>query len=151
MPDDSLLSELTLFAGLDGLAILRLLELADLQTYEAGSVIVTEASHGDGIYILYEGALAVETANSDGQSLRLATIVERGAFFGEVATVDPGPRSASVLAESKSSLLVLTLDALEQLYVEFPEAKVLILQNIARVLAKRLRSVNAQYAQHTSF
>ena len=81
----------------------------------------------------------------------LATIVDRGAFFGEVAMADPGLRSELVLAESKASLLVLTLDAIEQLYVEFPEAKVVvILQNIARVLVNRLRKANAQYAHYTS-
>ena len=107
-------SELTLFTGLEGEAILRLIELADLQLYTAGNVIVSEASHGDAIYILYEGQLAVETENSEGESVRLATIAERGAFFGEVALVDPGPRSASVLSETDASLLVLTIEALDQ-------------------------------------
>ena len=143
-------SELTLFTGLEGEAILRLIELADLQVFSAGSVIVSEASHGDAIYILYEGELAVETESNEGNSVRLATIADRGSFFGEVALVDPGPRSASVLAESEATLLVLTIGALDQFYAEFPEAKVVILHNIARVLAQRLRNANAQYAQYTS-
>ena len=142
-------SELTLFTGLDGEAILRLIELADLQVFGVGNVIVSEASHGDAIYILYEGQLAVETASSDGNSVRLATIADRGSFFGEVALIDPGPRSASVLAESEATLLVLTIDSLNQFYDEFPDAKIIILHNIARVLAQRLRNANAQFAQYS--
>jgi CRP-like cAMP-binding protein len=143
-------SELTLFTGLEGEAILRLIELADLEVFSAGSVIVTEASHGDAIFILYEGQLAVETSGSDGTTVRLATIADRGSFFGEVALVDPGPRSASVLAESEATLLVLTIESLEQFYEEFPEARVVILHNIARVLAQRLRNANVQFAQYSS-
>ena len=50
----------------------------------------------------------------------------------------------------KGSFPVLTLDNFEQLYVGFPEAKVVILQNIVRVLANRLRNANAHYPHYTS-
>ena len=148
--DIDFFSELTLFTGLEGAEVLRLIEMAELKEFPPGGTIVREGSRGDALYILYDGKLTVETASTESDSVRLATISDRGSFFGEVALVDPGPRSANVLAETSVSLLVLTTDALEGFYSEFPHAKVIILQNIARVLAKRLRSANAQFAKLTT-
>jgi CRP-like cAMP-binding protein len=148
--DISFFAELTLFTGLEGEEILRLIELSELQKYEAGEAIVTEGSEGDAIFILYEGEISVCTQNDKEQTIVLANVSDRGAFFGEVAAVDPGPRSATVVADTRASLLVLSLDALEQFYGEFAQARFIVLRNIARVLARRLRNANVQFALFSS-
>jgi CRP-like cAMP-binding protein len=132
-----------LFKGLGADEINRLVELAEIQEYGGGDTVVTEGSTGDAIFLLYTGELSVYTHGENGRDIRLAQVQSRGAFFGEIALADPGPRSATVLAEGDSVLLKLSLEALETFFGEFADAQVVILRNIARVLAQRLRDSNA--------
>jgi len=80
----------------------------------------------------------------------LAQVHSQGAFFGEIALADPGPRSATVRADGDSVLLMLSLEALEAFFGEFADAEVVILRNIARVLAQRLRESNVLVASIAS-
>ena len=105
--------------------------------------MVAEGSTGDAIFLLYAGELSVYTHGENGRDIRLAQVKSRGAFFGEIALADPGPRSATVLAEGDSVLLKLSLEALEIFFGEFADAQVVILRNIANGLAQRLRDSNA--------
>jgi len=131
-----------LLKGLGADEINRLVELAEIQEYGGGDTVVTEGSTGDAIFLLYTGELPY-THGENGRDIRLAQVQSRGAFFGEIALADPGPRSATVLAEGDSVLLKLSLEVLETFFGEFADAQVVILRNIARVLAQRLRDSNA--------
>ena len=72
-------------------------------------------------------------ANGDGEWFGLLNnLGQRGVFSCDVAIADPGSRSATVL-------LKLSLEALKNLFGEFVDAQVVILRNIARILARRLR------------
>ena len=132
-----------LFKGLGADEINRLVELAEIQEYGGGDTVVAEGSSGDAIFLLYTGELSVYTHGENGRDIRLAQVQRRGAFFGEIALADPGPHSATVLAEGDSVLQKLSLEALETFFGEFADAQVVILRNIARVLAQRLRDSNA--------
>ena len=85
-----------------------------------------------------------------GRDITLAQVNSQGAFWGEVALADPGPRSATVRADGESVLLMLSLEALEVFFGEFADAQVVILRNIARVLAQRLRESNVLVASIAS-
>ncbi len=139
----ALLRQSSLFTGLEDEEVGRLLELAQVQKFAAGETIVAQGSAGDSLFLLGSGALRVCAEGEGGRSVTLATLAERGAFIGEVAIVDPGPRSATVKAESDAVVLKLSLEALEQFFEEFKETRVVILRNLARVLAQRLRQTNA--------
>jgi len=140
---NAFLRESPLFSDLGTDEINRLVELSEIQEYRTGDTIVTEGSMGDAIFLLYDGELSVHTKDEGGRDIMLAQVHSRGAFFGEVALADPGPRSATVIADEDSVLLMLALEALEVFFGEFADAQVVILRNIARVLARRLRESNA--------
>jgi CRP-like cAMP-binding protein len=74
----------------------------------------------------------------------------QGAFLGEVALADPGPRSATVRADGESVLRMLSLQAIEVRFGEFADAQVVILRNLARVSAQRLPESNALVASIAS-
>jgi CRP-like cAMP-binding protein len=144
------ISNSPLFTGLEPEEVGRLVELAEVQEFKGGEVIVEEGSMGDAIFLLYEGKLSVGTKGKKGRTITLAKLKDRGAFFGEIALADPGPRSATVKADGQAVLLVLSLESLEAFFAQFPEARVVILRNIARVLARRLREANALLASTSS-
>lgn len=61
-----------------------------------------------------------------------------GDFFGEMAFVDRGPRSASAIARTAVDLSVLPADTLERV-VEFNVGTALYLTNVVcKILARRL-------------
>lgn len=132
-----------LFLGLENSSINRLINMAEIHEHAAGDLIVEEGTEGDAIFLLYQGEVSVSN-DCDSGRIHLATLRNSGAFFGEIALVDPGPRSATVTAETSAVLLSIELSVLEEFLVGDPQAHVVILGNIARVLAQRLRDTNAQ-------
>ena len=92
----SFLSRSPLFNGLSDGEINGLLERAKIHQFDDGETVVEEGSQGDTIFLLADGALLVTTEDAQGRSVELAKLDQSGAFFGEIALVDPGPRSATV-------------------------------------------------------
>jgi CRP-like cAMP-binding protein len=62
-----------------------------------------------------------------------------GDFFGEVATLDGGPRTATVVAHTDMEVLVLNRFEFEKLFKSSPE----VAHRMLTVMARRLRHANA--------
>ena len=144
--DHRFLADSDLFVGLSDEQTERLAHLARRRDVAAGDVVVTEGSMGDSLFLLLSGELAVSTRDSRQKDVLLATLRDRGAFFGEMSIVDPAPRSAWVRAVAPSVVLEIDAAQLESFFDSFPEARVLVYRNIARVLARRLRQANTRVA-----
>ena len=145
-----LLRESPLFAGLEEKEIRRLVELAQLQRFHSGAVIVAQGSAGEALYLLCEGSLKVSALGEKDRVVSLATLNEPGTFFGEVSLVDPGPRSATVKAQSEAVVLKVELTALERFFIEFADTQAIVMRNLAKVLAQRLRSTNVAISSISS-
>ena len=121
-----LLHGIPLFSGLDKRQLLRLGQLTDEVDVADGRTLMRQGERGDELFIVIEGNLRVER---DGQ-----VIAHRGAgdFLGEIALVDEGPRSATVIADGPARLLVVGHRAFHTLMDEFPEIQVIVLRELAR-------------------
>ena len=69
-----------------------------------------------------------------------------GNWVGEMSIIDPQPRSASVRALAPSILLVVTTEDLDRLYRRDMKSYLLVVLNIARELARRLRVADGMIA-----
>ena len=78
----------------------------------------------------------------------LTTLDKRGAFIGEVSVVDQGPRTATVTVKDTATMMELTIMAIQQFFSEFSDAEPIVLRNIAKVLARRLRDSNILLGSH---
>jgi len=76
-----------------------------------GERIVAKGEKGDAMYFIASGALSVELGDSE---VRLGS----GDFFGEIALLSRGRRTADVIAISYCSLLALTADEFDRLLAE---------------------------------
>jgi len=121
----------------------ELLALLDPVKAPAGTIIVEQDDPGDSMFIVVEGRCRV-VHHRGGRDVELA-VLTGGDFFGEIALVDEGPRSADVLALSDVSLLKITQATISALAGVYPSAAFKLLVAVGRILVERLRISNQRY------
>jgi CRP-like cAMP-binding protein len=139
-PDDiaNLLATIPLFHGLNNKQLKQLGNRFVPRSYEAGKTIVTQGKGGEGMFVVTAGHAEAVVESTDGTK---TTVNEFGPkdFFGEVAMLDDGPRTASVMATEATECLALTRSDFIALMKNDAE----MATEIAVALAKRLRRVVA--------
>ena len=111
-------------------AELRLISAqSTLALMPAGTVLVRERQHGDEFFVVASGEAEVS------RNGEFVTKVGPGAFFGELALLDPAPRDATVTAITDMEVYRLTSSELSTVLTEVP----LVTRKVLRGMAKRLR------------
>lgn len=131
----------SLFSNLDLDQLEAVERIGREEPFVAGERIVREGDPGEHLYLLMEGEVSV-WKDLDGGSPRRLNVLRPGSYFGEMSILDHEPRSASVVANEASRLLVLDGDRLHELILERPE----IAFEIFRVLTSRVRAAEARLA-----
>jgi CRP-like cAMP-binding protein len=98
--------------------------------HKAGTEIAREGEPGIGLFIITQGSATVSIGG------RKKGSIKPGEFFGEIALLDGGPRTATVTADTDVKLLGLTEWVFRGLVQEHPSIAVKTLQ----AMAGRLRS-----------
>jgi CRP-like cAMP-binding protein len=129
----AVLRAVPLFAKLGPEELLALAELAEPRSFAAGTRIFAEGEPGDAVYLVIRGRVAVERA-----SARLAEL-GIGECIGELALLDEGPRSATVVAVGDTELLRLDRDDFLDTLFLYPAVG----RAVLAVLARRLRGAGA--------
>jgi CRP-like cAMP-binding protein len=119
------------------------LELLDSEDAPAGTCIVRQDEPGDSMYLLVSGRAQV-IHHKDGRDVALAEL-KPGEFFGEIALVDQGPRSADVEAITDCRLFKITQAAISAIAGVYPTAAFKFLIAVGRILVVRMRQSNARY------
>jgi hypothetical protein len=78
-------------------------------------------------------------------------VLKDGDFFGELALVDHGPRSADVIAETDAALLKISQAAIAAVAGVYPTAAFKLLIAVGRLMVDRLRSANQRYVDSLLF
>lgn len=102
----ALLKQTPLFENLSEDAIDLLAQSTRIQTYRTGQVILREGRVGAAFFILVSGSVEVVKGSSGAEPVVIATL-GAGEFFGEIATMQHVPRSASVRARQETTCLVI--------------------------------------------
>jgi CRP-like cAMP-binding protein len=97
-------------------------------------VIVRQGDVGDALFLIESGAAEVRLAGSSGQSTQVATLGS-GDFFGEIALVTGGERSADVIATSPLTVMYLSAEA----YGRFLADSADVGQHVNRTAMSRMR------------
>lgn len=88
------LRSVPLFSGLTNGQLLSVLGSSHAVEYQPGVHIVTEGERGKGFFVLTRGTAKVSI---DGKEV---STLEPGSYFGEIAVIDGGPRTATISAET---------------------------------------------------
>ena len=108
--------------------------------YETEELIFEEGQPGAALFLILDGKIAIEM-HRENHTTTLA-ILERGAFFGEMALLDEAPRSANARSLEQTYTLALYRNDLSQLIQRDPQTACQIYRALARMVGDRLRSTN---------
>ena len=109
------------------------------RNYDTDESIFEEGQPGAALFLILDGKIAIEIFRET--STRLA-VLERGAFFGEMALLDDTPRSANARALEPTRTLALYRNDLNGLVYQHPRTACRIYRSLATMIGDRLRSTN---------
>ncbi len=106
----------------------------------AGALETFKGQPGAALFLILDGKIAIEIYRET-STMRLA-VLERGAFFGEMALLDETPRSATARALERTRTLALYRNDLNGLVYRHPRTACRIYRSLAGMIGDRLRSTN---------
>ena len=92
-----MLKNIPLFADLDDVEMEFLSRRAVTRQYPRNTIFMTEGDYSDSLYCILSGRVKVFLNDDEGKEVIL-NVQGPGEYFGELALLDSGPRSASVMA-----------------------------------------------------
>ncbi len=141
MPDTTLLSETTLFAGLGPADLDTIAAVSTDRDLQRGDVIFEEGDTPDELYVVVSGRIAIANRSIDGRESMVA-LMEPGDLFGEMGLFSGRGRSAEARALEASVVTAVPYEPLNNLYKEDPS----LLWPVIEMLAGRLRNMDEALA-----
>jgi len=129
-PAVELLEIVPLFADFDRHDLERLARSFKERTFDAGSTVAGEGKTGAGFFVIESGEAAVSVRGGEHGKLG------PGDYFGEIALIDDGARSATITADSDLHCYGLTSWEFRPLV----EANASIAWKLLETMAQRLRA-----------
>jgi CRP-like cAMP-binding protein len=127
-----MLRRVDLFSGCSTSQLGRIASLTTEIDVKAGSVLTTRGETGSEFFVIIEGK-----ATASRKNIELAKLGP-GSFFGELALLDGGQRTATVVADTDMRLLALSRREFSSLYHSVPS----VAGRIISELGTRLRSTD---------
>lgn len=128
-PSVETLARVPLFAGLEKRDLERIADSFKERNYKAGDTIASEGQGGAGFFVIGEGTAKVLVHGEERGSLNA------GDYFGEIALLDEGARSATVQAGTDMTCYAMTLWEFRPIV----ETDARIAWQLVQALARKLR------------
>lgn len=135
----TLMRQVELFRGLSADQLNSLSAICNEETYHMGDTVFEQGASGDKMYIIASGQIEVRVQTSAGDTYP-ALYLGRGQVFGEMALIDSGRRSATVIAvENPTTVYSIPSDDFTALCRENTDIGYVMMRNIAQDLSFKLR------------
>jgi CRP/FNR family transcriptional regulator, cyclic AMP receptor protein len=135
--------------GINQAALTLLAHEGIVHDFPAAAWIVREGDEGHSLFIIVEGAVLVIKHADSPHAVTLAAL-NAGNFFGEMCVVDPVPRAASVRTVCPVKAIEIKAATLYHLFKAMPDQYSIVILNLARDMARRLRKIDEAFSACTS-
>jgi len=132
------LARMPLFRPLNDREILRVLQVTDVATFQNGERIISEGETGEELFIVLSGQVKVTRGGAD-----LATL-KPGDHVGEMALVRSQPRSATVMSDGPSEMMVIRRTEFFEILRKEHQLAVKLLWQFLGVVADRLADTSRE-------
>ena len=140
------LQSVPVLAGLEGRSLSSVVKVLKRQAFAAGAMICAEGELGRTMYVVESGEVEVQRTNRAGHPVPIVRL-GRGECFGEMALVELEARSANVVARTRTTSYSLNNFDLYELFKQDTFAFTILLQNVCRLLSRRLRKADSRIAE----
>jgi CRP/FNR family cyclic AMP-dependent transcriptional regulator len=117
--------------------IMKIVDRCQVLTLQKGDFIFREGDVGDELFIILNG-----TAHVEKHGIRLADL-KKGDLFGELVLLNENTRSADIVVDNYTDLLIMSYSDIFGLYEHEPKIFSVLILNLARLLTKRLKDSSA--------
>ncbi len=138
----SALKPIRLFADLPDAALVVIAEACVREDCYRGQTIIEEGDAAGDMIILLKGRVGVQVESISPYMEIGINKLEAGEVIGEMSLIDQTPRSATIVALEAGEIVRLSSESLEILFESHPEWGLILMRNLAAVLASRLRMMN---------
>ncbi len=139
---EKLLSQVSLFRGLDQTQLSQLAARTETRRYEGGQVVVAENEAGDALHIVVSGSLDVYRERPGRDPVRIDNLGP-GQFFGEMALIEDYPRLATIRAAEPATCLALDKKQFQEELAAHPTIAVALVLEVSRRLRNTLDVLDA--------
>lgn len=131
--EPSALKDVPLFSSLPEKELEKLIPLFRERSFDAGHVIGREGERGVGFFVIHSGSVTVSVHGEQ------RVVLGPGSHFGEIAALDPGPRVATITAETDVAASMLEPWDLRRLVRDDPDLAEGIIDGLVQIV-RRLES-----------
>ena len=132
------LAQVRLFSAFNKKELALIARASDEVTVPAGRELVQEGAPGHEFFLILSGEASVR------RNGRKIVTLSSGQYFGELALLDRGPRTATVVAETPMELLVLGQREFAGVLDEVPH----LAHKLLTIMAARVRESDAKAYSH---
>jgi SulP family sulfate permease len=125
----------------EGMDLLR--QCVTERNLDPGQRVFDHGDQADELFIIRKGEIRIELPLAGRESHHLATF-GRGDFFGEIAFLDRGTRSADAVAGTSAKIYCLSREVFDRFAAKEPKLAGMIFSGLARILAVRLRHADSE-------
>lgn len=138
------LSEIPVFHELTESELEILQSSLQRESYKEGDIIFKQGDKADAMFFISKGSIDVLIAVGDKRFARTKRVqsLSSGTFFGEMALLQKGPRTATVIASSDLICYRFSFEKFQELVKGYSHLSVSLLTSISRILSKRLTFIN---------
>jgi len=140
-----LIDAIPLFSGIERAGLEGILRIFRPVSIAAAAPLVRQGQSADGAYIIESGSADVITALPGGGEATVASLGP-GSVLGEMALLESGTRSATVIATAPVKAYFVERDSFRMLLAQREHAAVIIQNRITLTLCRRVREMNERIA-----
>ena len=147
MSIQSALQSIPFFESFNPAQLDEMVHLGTAVRLEAGETLFRQGDPAESLYVILKGSVRITGTDPLGQPIELS-VLTRGQFFGELALVDGGTRSATVETLEHSEFFILERPNFIRILSASPELLSLVLASISSKIKSSNEKIYLEMLEH---